>query len=82
MAYWIRSLTPKPADPGSAFRSVDAEDAEEKQDRERRKAIRERWLDAFSGTESMANYTQVRISGPETYRLADMHGVMQDLEMV
>jgi hypothetical protein len=28
----------------------------------------------------MANYTPVRISGPETYRLADMHGVLQDLE--
>ena len=28
----------------------------------------------------MVNHTQVRISGPETYRLADMHGVMQDLE--
>lgn len=28
----------------------------------------------------MANYTPVRISCPETYRLADMHGVLQDLE--
>ena len=28
----------------------------------------------------MANYMPVRISGPETYRLADMYGVLQDLE--
>ncbi|SRR6266571_4360728 len=28
----------------------------------------------------MATYTPVRISGPETYRLADMHGVVRDLE--
>lgn len=28
----------------------------------------------------MVNYTPVRISGPEANRLADMHGVQQDLE--
>lgn len=28
----------------------------------------------------MLNYTPVKISGPKTYRLADMYGVQQDLE--